>query len=281
MPWTGAAVLVGCAAIAGVPPLNGFASEWLTLQSLLHLVGPHVGISLAGALAAAALAATGGLAVFCFVKVIGLVLLGQPRREQTADAVEAPWSMRLATMALAAGCVVLGAVPSLLFPSLAALSGISSLERGASLAIPGTGHLPTFAIAVVFPVLAAGLYAVSRARVLRVSAPVWLSGQHPAPQLAWTSAAFTKPLQLVLEPVLRPERTIEVRSEAAIVQAIDYRAVVPHLFDTAVYRPVVAFSLRSAAIARRLQSGSLRLYLVYLGVLLLLALLAVRTGVLQ
>jgi hydrogenase-4 component B len=281
MPWTGAAFLVGCAAIAGLPPLNGFASEWLTLQSLLHLVGPHIGISLAGALAAAALAATAGLSVLCFVKVIGLVLLGRPRREQVADAVEAPWSMRLATGVLAAGCVVLGAVPSLVLPSLAGLSGFFPLTRGFSLTVPGTGHLPTLAIALVVTALSAGLYRVSRGRVSRVTAPVWFSGQRLVPELAWTSAAFTKPLQLVLEPVLRPERTIEVRSEAAIVQSVDYRVDVPHLFDTAVYRPVVTLSLRAAAIARRLQSGSLRLYLVYLGLLLLLALLAVRTGVLQ
>jgi len=35
MPWTGAAFAVGAAAIAGVVPLNGFVSEWLTLQALL------------------------------------------------------------------------------------------------------------------------------------------------------------------------------------------------------------------------------------------------------
>ena len=36
MPWTGGTFLVGAMAIAGLPPLNGFASEWLTLQALLH-----------------------------------------------------------------------------------------------------------------------------------------------------------------------------------------------------------------------------------------------------
>ena len=63
-----------------VPPLNGFASEWLTLQSLLHVgLSDAAGVSFAGAVAAAALAATAALAAFCFVKVVGLVLLGAPR----------------------------------------------------------------------------------------------------------------------------------------------------------------------------------------------------------
>ena len=81
MPWTGGAFLVGAMAIAGLPPLNGFASEWLTLQALVHVPAyGHVGDGIAGAIALAALAATAALAVFCFVKVVGLVLLGAPRR---------------------------------------------------------------------------------------------------------------------------------------------------------------------------------------------------------
>ena len=80
MPWTGGAFLVGAMAIAGLPPLNGFASEWLTLQALLHVPAyGGVGAGTAGAIALAALAATAALAVFCFVKVGGLVLLGPPR----------------------------------------------------------------------------------------------------------------------------------------------------------------------------------------------------------
>ena len=90
MPWTGAGFLVGAMAIAGLPPLNGFASEWLTLQALLHVPAyGGVGDGIAGAIALAALAATAALAVFCFVKVAGLMLLGAPRREAVADAAEA------------------------------------------------------------------------------------------------------------------------------------------------------------------------------------------------
>ena len=77
MPWTGAAFLVGAMAIAGLPPLNGFASEWLTLQALIHVpMSGGVGAGLAGSAALAALAATAALAVLCFVKVTGLVLFG-------------------------------------------------------------------------------------------------------------------------------------------------------------------------------------------------------------
>jgi formate hydrogenlyase subunit 3/multisubunit Na+/H+ antiporter MnhD subunit len=72
MPRTGTAFLIGAMAIAGLPPLNGFASEWLTLQSLLAVpANGGVGAGLAGAVALGALAATAALAVLCFVKVGG------------------------------------------------------------------------------------------------------------------------------------------------------------------------------------------------------------------
>ena len=94
MPWTGGAFLVGAMAIAGLPPLNGFASEWLTLQALLHVPAyGGVAAGTAGAIALAALAATAALAVFCFVKVGGLALLGPPRTKSDRAASEAAWSV--------------------------------------------------------------------------------------------------------------------------------------------------------------------------------------------
>ena len=170
MPWSGAAFLVGAGAIAGSPPLNGFVSEWLTLQALLHLALTHsVGAGIAGALALAALALTAALAVYCFVKVVGLVLLGQPRRPACAEAVEGPWPMRWGLLVLAAWCVVLGAVPGPLFARCAAiLPGSAGVSSGARLHPPGTGGLPALALAIA---LACAVAVLRLARGRRSAAP--------------------------------------------------------------------------------------------------------------
>jgi hydrogenase-4 component B len=107
---------------------------------------------------------------------------------------------------------------------------------------------------------------------------VWVCGQPNDPRLAWTSSGFTKPLRLFLEPVLRPERTIAVAASPGLVRSIEYHAVVPHLFDSVIYRPIVRASLAGAVVARRLQSGSLRLYVAYLLALVLVLLAAARLG---
>ena len=95
MPWTAGAFLIGSMAIAGLPPLNGFASEWLTLQSLMHAaLHPPVGGALVAGAALASLAATAALALLCFVKVAGLALLGPARRPECDAATDPSVGMR-------------------------------------------------------------------------------------------------------------------------------------------------------------------------------------------
>jgi hydrogenase-4 component B len=283
MPWTGGAFLVGSMAIAGLPPLNGFASEWLTLQSLLHVaVDPPPGVALAGAVALAALAATAALALLCFVKVVGLVLLGPPRRPQCAEASDAAVGMRAGMAALALLCVVLGLVPGLVVPTLAGLAPGASddvLARHAGLAVPGTGSLPALGLAIALVALSAVLVRARGAR-RAAPAPTWACGQTFTPALSWTSAGFTKPLRLVLESVLRPRREIEVVERRGLVQSVSYSSEIPSLGDKELYEPAMRAGLRGAAIARRLQTGNVRTYALYLLALVVGLLALVRTGAL-
>jgi hydrogenase-4 component B len=279
MPWTAGAFLVGAMAIAGLPPLNGFASEWLTLQSLLH-VSAYGGVAdgLAGGVGLAVLAATAALAVFCFVKVAGLVLLGPPRREAAASAVEAPIPMRLAVCLLAASCVVLGVAPGLLFGSLAGLAPWAAAGPvRVGLSLPATGSLPTGGIAIALAAIGAVLL-VLRGRSSAAPAPTWVCGQLVEPRLNWTSAGFTKPLRLVLEAVLRPQREIEIRERGGVVQEISYRGHVPHLFDDHLYAPANRVALAAASRARRIQSGRLGTYVAYLIGLVVVLLAAAKVG---
>jgi len=280
MPWSGGAFFVGAMAIAGLPPLNGFASEWLTLQALLHIPAyGHVGDAVAGAVALGALAATAALAVFCFVKVVGLVLLGPARTQAVADATEPALPMRVALVFLALVCVVLGVAPGLLFGALVGLApwaGAAPTHLG--LRVPGTGSLPTVGIAVALVAVTAALVLL-RGKRSAAPAPTWASGQLVEPALNWTSAGFTKPLRLVLEAVLRPQREISVRSDGGVLQEIAYSGHVPHLIDERLYRPLARISLLGAAHVRRLQTGSLGTYVAYLIGLIIVLLGSARLGV--
>jgi hydrogenase-4 component B len=283
MPWTGGAFLVGCMAIAGLPPLNGFASEWLVLQSLLHVAFHQpLGIALAGAVALAGLAATAALALLCFAKVVGLVLLGTPRRAECAAAVDPPVGMRAGMALLALMCVALGLLPGLVLPTLAGLAPGAHgavLARGAGLLVPGTGSYLPLPVALALALLTTVLAGV-RGKRRSAPAPTWACGQPLVGELRWSSAAFTKPLRLVLEALLRPRRAIEVSRGGGMVQSITYTGDVPSLLDTTLYEPTVRFGLRAAAAARRLQSGNVRTYAAYLLGLVIGLLVLVHVGVL-
>jgi hydrogenase-4 component B len=139
MPWTGGCFLVGAVAISGLPPFNGFASEWLAFQALLYGFGAssealvHYLFPVAGAL----LALTGGLACACFVKAFGTGFLALPRSPAAAAAHEMPLVMVLPQVFLAAACLALGLFPgavvavlSEVMASLPGLEPVPAMVRG-------------------------------------------------------------------------------------------------------------------------------------------------------
>ena len=119
MPLTAAAVLVGTLAIAALPPLNGFVSEWLTLQTMLRSAElPSIPVKIVFALCGAGLALTAALAVTCFVKMFAMGFLGISRSQGAARATEAAKSSVVPMLFLAALCLALGALPTYLIPAL-------------------------------------------------------------------------------------------------------------------------------------------------------------------
>jgi hydrogenase-4 component B len=274
MPWTGAGCGVIVLAMAGVPPLNGFVSEWLILESLLH-AGLSGGTgSVVSALGLAALAAAVGLALVCFVKLGGLALLGEPRSDGARAAQEVGRPMRAGVVALAGMCLVLGVVPGIVLQPLLRIlpGGDEGAPHTLGIWLPGTGGLPVVGLIVV---LVAGTALLVRARGPRTApAPVWNCGQIDEPALAWTGAGFTSGLRLSFRGIVRTERTLERDHDAGIVQEVRYAQAVPNLFDTGVYHPAQRVALTLAGLARRLQSGRLATYVAYL-VGLLIALLVI------
>jgi len=177
-------------------------------------------------------------------------------------------------------CVVLGVAPGLLFGSLVGLAPWSdAAPTTVGLDLPGTGVLRSGGIALALVAFAGALFLL-RGRRVAAPVPTWACGQLVERPLDWTSAGFTKPLRLVLEDVLRPEREIVVRAEGGVVQEVSYEGRVPHLFEERLYRPVTALAMEGAHHARRMQSGRLGTYVAYLLALVLVVLAAAKLGIL-
>src|SRR4030095_1826547 len=100
MPWSAGLFTLGAVAICGLPPLNGFISEFFLYSGAVRALSG--GVAGLASLAAPALALIGGLACACFIKVVGCVFLGHPRSEAAMHAHECAWSMRISMLILAA-----------------------------------------------------------------------------------------------------------------------------------------------------------------------------------
>lgn len=287
MPWTAACFLIGSAAIAALPPLNGFVSEWLMFQALLQNVAvPRPGLNLVFAAGIAGLALTGGLAMACFVKAFGITFLALPRSETAAGAREAPGPMRAGMAALALLCAALGLGATIVAPVLqrvaAGLAGVPApvgLGGGLTLRVSdgfASLSVPTVAAAIVLAVAGlAGALALGAARGRRLY-ETWGCGRLvQTARMEYTATAFANPFKRVFDFFYRPVKQLEIQTHPAsrlFVERIEYANPTRSLFDDWLYRPVVDAVHRGAAVARAIQSGSANLYLAYILLALLLLL---------
>jgi NADH:ubiquinone oxidoreductase subunit 5 (subunit L)/multisubunit Na+/H+ antiporter MnhA subunit len=212
MPFTAGLFVVGAAAIAGLPPLNGFVSEWLVVVGALGALDLPAGDGAAFAvLVAPTLALVGALAAACFVKVQGTVFLGHPRSPEAAAAHESPRAMLAPMGILAAACVAVGALPFLLLPPLTlGAASWSGLPPGA---LAGTasaaGRSATWISSLAFLLAAvAALLVLARRRLgagLAPRAETWGCGYaYPTPRMAYTGSSFAQILNQGFRWVLLP-----------------------------------------------------------------------------
>jgi hydrogenase-4 component B len=293
MPRTALFFLVGACAISALPPLNGFVSEWLVFQALLGgsaIPQPEVAVIMP--IAVAMLALTSGLAAACFVKAFGITFLAIPRSREAERAHEAPRSMQAGMATLALTCAILGLAPSFVLPGLAAtlsgFGGFAPAEVTFSLGLPlGVGGavgemsppLLALGLMALLGLVPLGLRLGGADRGLRVG-DTWGCGRiGQTARMEYTATAFAEPLRRVFAELYRPSRDLSIDFHPAskyFVQSIEYRSEIHPWFERVLYDPLLRGLRTVATGARRLQGGSLHLYLVYMTLALIVCLTVAR-----
>ncbi|MBI4521131.1 MAG: hydrogenase, partial [Gemmatimonadetes bacterium] len=255
MPQTATAFLIGSAAIVGLPPLNGFVSEWLVFRSLLA-TGVAPDASRLAVLAAAALALIGALALACFAKVVGVMYLGTSRERLPEEVHESAPGMVLPLFALAGACTAIGLGPALVLPPVLR---VGSLLAGESRPAIDPAAVPLTILAVSLAAGAAVLFAVVKRvnlRRPRAHAPTWGCGYElPTPRMQYTASSFASPLLLAFREVagVRVTRTAQ--------------SLETHAIDPVMAGVILKFWHAARAAAERLrpiQHGKLSFYLLYI-----------------
>jgi hydrogenase-4 component B len=281
MPWTGAAFLVGAAAICGLPPLNGFISEFLIyLGAFRAQTSLATGAAVPALGVVAALALIGGLAIACFTKAFGIVFLGEPRTDHARHAHEAGWAMRLPMVALATGCVLIGlfapAVVRALAPVVASVTALplDAVRDAMGEAIRPLTAVQLGAVALIcVTALVSGLrHWLLRGRRVETSV-TWDCGYaRPSARMQYTASSFAQPLTSLFGLVLRTREALAAPSGYS-PRSASLTTETPDVCHVALYRPLFSAIRRGASRLRWLQYGHVQLYVLYIAVTLLVLLI--------
>ena len=273
MPWVAWLMLLGVLASAGLPPLGGFVSEWLLLQSFLFT--PDLPLPLLTMLipvVAALIALVAALAGYTMVKFFGVIFLGQPREDKLAHAHDAGWWERAGMLWLALGCLALGLLPTqfiqLIDPVTQQLVQAGLGERTAAngwLLAPVSmdqasygpvifllGILGSFALAFLLVRL---LY---HGRIRR--APPWACGfPWGNARMQDTAEGFGQPIRQIFEPFFRMQRELPTPFDLKPRYSIKLEDHFWHWL----YLPLADLAAYLARLIGLMQQGRIAVYLLY------------------
>jgi hydrogenase-4 component B len=264
MPWTAAAFAVGAAAVSGLPPLNGFVSEWLVYVGLFDAATASGPTGWGAALAALVLATAGAVTLATFVKAGAMIFLGAPRTQPAARAQESGNWMRGPMVAMAATCAALGLLPALVWPAISRAAGAwhpawGAPEAPAALATLGGAQVM---LAAVLVLTVGVLWRRVRALGVRRSLTWDCAYVAPTARMQYSAGSFAAIAVGWFSWLLLPARAWR-RPRGPLPSDAQRIERIPDLVLAHVVGPVGGLIMRFAVTARRAQHGRLQSYILY------------------
>ncbi|HNT36696.1 MAG TPA: proton-conducting transporter membrane subunit, partial [bacterium] len=290
MPVTAVTFLVGSLAICGLPPLNGFVSEFIIYYaSFKSLIGsqaiPVAGQSLC-LLVIGSLALIGGLALACFTKAFGVVFLGESRSEHTAHAQETKWQMLVPMIVLALTCFAIGILSTFvleigLSPVHIVVGQLADLHVWQADSLTDMmGFLQAIAVVAsfftfFFALLMALLFVRFRLLSKRKSAKTvtWDCGYAaPTPRMQYTSSSFVQPIIQLFLPFLRTKHELR-KPEGYFPESAEFSSHTPDVYREHFYKPIFTAVESTLSKFHWIQHGRLNLYILSIVAALLVLLI--------
>jgi hydrogenase-4 component B len=282
MPWTAATFLVGVLAISGLPPWNGFLSEWtLVLASWQGVISGTHRVAAGALVVVAGVALVAGLAVACFTRLFGFIFLGEPRSDSSVG--ERPhdpgplerWPM----VALAAGCALMAILAPWLFRAvrspvqLLARQPVAEVEDAMAQALGGATWLVGFGFAMV--VLSLGLLWLRHRQLQR-----WQNGRtvtwdcgyaRPTSRMQYTASSFAQPITRMFGGLLRT-RTRLIAPQGMFPREGSLATETPDPCAGHLYQPAFVRLNEALSRFRWLQQGRVQIYVLYVALTLVVLL---------
>lgn len=281
MPWTGSAMVIGSASISGLPPFNGFVSEFLIYFACFYALVSLKGLFMFPMiLTIIALALSGSIAMACFTKVSGTALLGEPRTEHAAHARESGMSMIIPVFILVLLCPLAAvSAPFITSSFIPVISRICSLSTSQSLQAISfyKGALwyisfisAGFAALTVFVMLLRSFLPRSD---IQKRAGTWACGyEKTTGKMQYTPSSFVQPLTNFMYAILRSVRN-DKRPHGIFPTESHYGTETPDIFQKFIYAPLFILIKNVAVWMHHFQSGRVQIYILYITITLLMLLI--------
>ncbi len=292
MPYTSVLFLIGSLSIAGLPPFNGFVSEWLTLQAIMMSSEiPDALLKVLLGIVILPVALTAGVAAITAVKIFGISFLSRPRSDNASNALEVPRTMISGMALLAFFAVFLGVLPFVGINLVSLAFDIQSPQKGPfdpiSIQVtPGESfaNLSMLPIVALLGIAAVGTYFVMRVlgkNTQRKIYDTWDCGFGKLDQKTqYSAASLSQPIRTIFKflykPTITVNRELYSQSNRFVKKSSSVETKTVDAFELWLYLPMTSFCIKFFEKIRRIQTGKVNAYLLYIMIALMLLLIFAR-----
>ena len=272
MPLCGLFFICGSAAICGLPPLNGFAGEFLIYVGLLRSgASGSAMLMMSSTLALAFLSFTGAMALLCFTRLSGIVFLGLPRDGAINDRIKggADKLMLIPMGILAFLCLIIGLFPQFALKLVSGPAGMM-FKEGAYLfqyEISGAMTMISLGFLILFFLICLGFglrYFLLRKRKNHVSGTWGCGYSNPNARIQYTGSSFSMPFLEIIKPFFKRESHSVLPGKGELFPKRSYSAVhFRDLLEEFIFKPVSKAVSYLGPMFSWVQSGSMQQYLFY------------------
>ena len=274
MPVTGITFLIGAAAIAGLPPFNGFISEFIIyFGAFKHLLTTPLQNAIFSIIVIGGLSLIGGLAIYCFTKVISVAFLGEPRSPAASKAAESGPGMLMPMIVFATLCTLIGLFPQpvLIFFRSAVSQAGGPLAGEVQSAL--TGPLNNIQIIILITTGMVVLLAITRQILTagreKTKAETWGCGYSDVnTKMQYTSSSFVQPLTSFINPVFKT-KSPDVVTKEIFPRRRQFHTEISDVFMKKLFKPVYRSLSKYLSKLSIIQHGNVHIYVLYIIVALL------------
>lgn len=284
MPVTSFLFLIGSIAIIGLPPFNGFISEFLIYSGILKgiISNNNILISILSMISFASLSYIGVLALFCFSKVFTISFLGNPRSNKLEKIKEASYFMIIPMAIFSCFVLLIGFFPQLIFPLIGKVTQLFVDSDISSEVLIFNNYLLnlsyTFYIFIgIFLFIFFVRYLLLKNKKINHNVTWGCGYQTYTGKMQYTSSSFASILLNIAAPFIN-YKIKKSNNDSIIPQKLVYKSQSNDILENFIINPLIVFIRRLLNIFSWIQSGNTQLYILY-GIIFLIMVIIYVLGV--